>query len=174
MAKRMANGWMKALKPIINILQALSFCTAETLVSKLDCQTMIARCSGIYGPGRARLISKIKQAAPQALLPIKSSMSNRIHVIDLARALIFLNQLKHLPDLINISDTAPTPLPEIATWLAKKIQRQDIQWQAAKHDSSARPQHHRKIASQRLQALGFKFQFPDYRTGFQSILEAAA
>ena len=156
-----------------NHFSAARLLKAESLVSQLQCETMIARVSGIYGPGRTGLIQKIKTAAPQQTITISNRMSNRIHVIDLVRALDFINQLNTTVNIINLSDRQPSPSVEIANWLSQVMHRKDIQWQVThyKHSSkSHRSRANRPISSQYLQSLGFKFQYPDYQTGFQSIL----
>lgn len=127
----------------------------------------ILRFSGIYGPGRERLIRQVKEERFPAPEPLQ--FSNRIHIEDGARALVHL-LLKDadqaaLEDIYLISDCEPTPLQEVTDWLAHQL---GILPQPGKEQP--RRGGNKRISNQRLKATGFTFRYPSFREGYAPLL----
>ena len=96
---------------------------AEQLLSSLPCNATTLRLSGIYGPGRLRMINLAK--SPQQW-PSKNSWSNRIHRDDAADFIVFLVQRilteQAIASCYIVTDSKPVSQYEVLTWLAKKMQ----------------------------------------------------
>lgn len=125
------------------------------------------RFSGIYGPGRERLIRQVKQGEFPAAAPLK--FSNRIHIEDGARAIAHLIALdaadKPLDNLYLVSDCEPTPLQEVTGWLAHQLGL------LVKPGHQVSPRGgNKKISNQRLLATNFQFRYPSFREGYAPLL----
>lgn len=129
----------------------------------------VLRFSGIYGPGRERMLRQVRAGEYPAATPLK--FSNRIHIEDGARALIHLMELDNLgvrlQELYLVSDCEPAPLQEVTGWLAHQMGLR------VKPGKSV-PQRggHKRINSQRLRDSGFQFRYPSYREGYAPLLDA--
>ena len=139
----------------------------EQLIRDSHCQSVILRLSGIYGPGRDRLY----QAAKKGQLTRKTGnfISNRIHQYDCAASMIHLAFQENPAPLYNISDSFPTDYNQVISWLAKKTNHKT----PVPVDPDLTPGRlsNKKICNQRLLNSGYRFKFPDYRSGFLNLME---
>jgi len=139
---------------------------AEQLLIESGQEHCIVRFSGIYGPGRTRLLDQIKsrQVAPS------SAFTNRIHADDCARVLAHLiERHKYIPlaPLYLASDSAPTPLTEVATWLGAQLNITDpFNTQCQGERGSKR------ISNHLLLSTGFQLRYPEFRCGYAELLTA--
>ncbi len=124
----------------------------------------IIRCSGIYGPGRDRLIRQ----AVSADLEIQRSpphFSNRIHRDDVAGVLRHLLMIETPEPLYLASDNRPTPRYEVLAWLAK--QQGFAAPKALVVSGAARG---KRVDNQKLRNSGYRMLYPDYRAGYRPLL----
>ena len=131
----------------------------------------ILRLSGIYGPGRLRMI----KLAETANWPTQDSWSNRIHRDDAAAFITYLiqNVLKGnvIQDCYIVTDSSPVTQYEVLDWLAGQLhvpKPETGEDGVSSVDKS-------KIKGKRLSnaamlASGFKMQYPDYRAGYSELL----
>lgn len=127
---------------------------------------VVARISGIYGPGRERLI---RQAVSPGLEVQQTPpfFTNRIHRDDAAAALKHLLEMDEPEALYVVSDDCPAPRYDVIKWLAE-VQGKPAPVAVA-DESAGRG---KRVSSRRLTASGFKLQYPDYRAGYGSVLAA--
>ncbi len=156
---------------------------AEHLFRQSAFKTCCVRFSGIYGPGRQRLIEQVMAAkyAP-ANTPVSHpiSYSNRIHADDCAGVLahlITLDKTQALAPVYLASDCAPSPLHEVKHWLGRQLQLPDNPSHpcspSAAADRGRRPGYsNKRCGNQRLLATGYQFHYPDYRAGYRGLLDA--
>ncbi len=131
-------------------------------------QGLVVRFSGIYGPGRNRMLAQVKAGQIAAERPV--IYSNRIHSNDCASVLVYLTELSGLQDKILLaSDHYPVNLNEIQTWLADQLGVPETQrdYQIPKRRAGSK-----RISNKRLTELGYEFKFPDYRAGYGDILKS--
>lgn len=128
----------------------------------------IVRFSGIYGPGRFRLLKAVAAGKGGG-----SGFTNRVHAEDCARVLAFVVE-KHLsddpvPSLLLASDDRPVVSHEVRCWLAKQMgfPKEHLQF-PLQHQADS----HRRCANERLKRLGFKFLYPDFESGYPALIEA--
>jgi nucleoside-diphosphate-sugar epimerase len=136
----------------------------EQLLNNLTCGHTALRLSGIYGPGRLRMINLAK--TPE-LWPAQNSWTNRIHRDDAAAFLVFLLQkvLHHTP-------IAPC---YIVTDSASVSQYEVLHWLAAQQHILFNPlvpaiQIGKRLANHALLGSGYQLQYPDYRVGYAALL----
>ncbi len=140
----------------------------EALLAQAPLEATAIRFSGIYGPGRDRLVREVQAGTPVSARS-RAAITNRIHRDDCARALVHLVESRAVQPLYVGSDEAPTPMGEILDWIAARLgvpppppgeaQAEAPQRGGRKHCSSAR-----------LRGEGFRFLYPTYREGFGAIL----
>jgi nucleoside-diphosphate-sugar epimerase len=140
----------------------------EALLAKAPLDATAIRFSGIYGPGRDRLIRMVREHTPVSDASRKA-ITNRIHRDDCARALVHLVERRSVAPLYLGSDEAPTPMGEILDWIAARL---GVEPPPDGDNGAGAPQRggNKRISSARLRNDGFVFRFPTYREGFADIL----
>ena len=136
----------------------------EALVADSGFSYSIVRFSGIYGPGRQRLIDEVR--SQNARLKIQPCISNRIHVDDCVGVLSHLADLETLAQLYIASDCEPTPYNNVLQWLSLQlgVPKPPVD------DKPAGTAHmsNKKCLNSRLLATGYQFKYPSFREGFKS------
>lgn len=138
---------------------------AEQLLEQLPCSATVLRLSGIYGPGRTRLL---EIAGHPERWPRQNAWSNRIHRDDAAAFTAFLIQRvrDHAPvaACYIVSDSCPVPLHEVLAWLAGRAG-------APAGQRDVRPvAGGKRLSNARMLATGFSLRYPDYRAGYAELL----
>lgn len=123
----------------------------------------IVRPAGIYGPGRDFLIRVVRDARPVD----HDRMTNRIHEVDLARALDTVVHADTAPATLHAVDTRPAPLGEVLAHIAGRLQRP-----LPPHQSDERPTGNRFDGAALHRLLG-QLDYPDYRAGYDDMLRSA-
>ncbi|MGO2360382.1 MAG: sugar nucleotide-binding protein [Brachybacterium tyrofermentans] len=77
----------------------------------------ILRPAGIYGPGRDHLIRAVLEGRPVE----HGRHTNRIHEVDLARAVVTLLGTPDPPELLHAVDGVPSTLGEVVTHIARRL-----------------------------------------------------
>lgn len=137
----------------------------EQLAASLTDRLIVARISGIYGPGRERLI---RMAAGEHVEVQKNPpfFTNRIHRDDAAAALKHLLTLNGPQSLYLVSDDQPKPRYEVVSWLAD-VQNRPPPF-GLSIDGADRG---KRVDNSRLRDSGFHLSYPDYRAGYADVLE---
>lgn len=142
---------------------------AEQRLSTSPIASTAVRASGIYGPGRERLIRHAQQGGDCAHEP--AVWSNRIHQHDLVKALAYLVEHtlagRDLNPVVLATDHEPAPLHEVLAWLRRALGVSDI-------DPTLAPMGRRstrRCNNAYLRALGYTFTYPSYREGYAAMLE---
>jgi nucleoside-diphosphate-sugar epimerase len=138
----------------------------ETLLRKSSLEHTVVRFSGIYGPGRERVIQQVMRGE---ISPRDGDFSNRIHSEDCAGVLTHLvdHRLAGAPlhDLYLASDCEPTPLGAVKQWLGNQL------GVAAEFNDAGEKAGGKRCCNDRLLASGFEFQYPSFREGYADILQ---
>ncbi|MDO3388625.1 NAD-dependent epimerase/dehydratase family protein [Gilvimarinus sp. SDUM040013] len=133
---------------------------AENVLRNAKLPVTVARLAGIYGPGRERLLGRVRDG----LIAPASNFTNRIHVEDAARALDFLLYEMQQPESVYlVSDGEAPTQAEVVRWLAERLQVQPLNEQVVTHRN-------KRIDSGRLRAAGFECRYPTFRAGFSEII----
>ncbi|PKO53914.1 MAG: NAD(P)-dependent oxidoreductase [Betaproteobacteria bacterium HGW-Betaproteobacteria-2] len=138
---------------------------AESLLNTFDIPHTILRLSGIYGPGRTRLLQLAR--TPQAW-PSNNSWTNRIHRDDaaafIARCVTKADMGEGLATLYLVTDSDPVPQHEVLRWLAAK---QGVDMTAVPIPAVAGG---KRLSNRRMLDSGFSLRYPNYQTGYEHLL----
>ncbi|HSP58136.1 MAG TPA: SDR family oxidoreductase [Halomonas sp.] len=141
---------------------------AEKALEEHELPGTVVRFSGIYGPGRDRLIRQVSEGRIVAGSPVM--YSNRIHRDDCAGVLAHLIDMtlakRPVEPLYLASDCEPAPLHEVMTWLAKQLKVAST----ATIQSPLRRRASKRCDNSRLLDSGYVFQYPSYREGYAQVL----
>ncbi len=162
------GGWVNEQSPT----KALSFSgklllEAEQQIAALSCATVIVRFSGIYGPGRTRMLDQIIAGRGRPAEP--QQWSNRIYSEDCAGVLAHLVRAfeagKVLESLYIATDSAPVTQHDLRIWLAQQLKVQ-------LEDEIVEQKAIRRCSNQRLLDSGYEFLYPSYKEGYRSLIDA--
>tara|TARA_Y100000589_G_C27140799_1_gene624613 strand:+ start:322 stop:1215 length:894 start_codon:yes stop_codon:yes gene_type:complete len=152
----------------------------ETNWINSDMPIQIFRLPGIYGPGRSTLESIFEKKIKVIHKP--NQIFSRIHVADIANAIIYLLQNKDLSfhRIINIADNNPSSQIEVIRFCYKLLDLempQPIEFNEAKKELSPIAlsfwKENRKVSNQLLcKNLGYKLIHKDYKSGLRSCLQS--
>lgn len=132
--------------------------------------TTILRLSGIYGPGRTRLIDSVQAGKAEVHLG-PPRFTNRIHRDDCAGALAHLMKME-APDEIYIGvDDEPADRRKVLNWLAERLGAPQPRETKAGAVPSARAATNKRCSNARLKSTGYRFLYPSYREGYGEMLE---
>jgi nucleoside-diphosphate-sugar epimerase len=162
---------------------------AENIILDSGFVATIVRFSGIYGPGRNRLIEQVLQGRAK----LSSQLTNRIHVDDCAAALLHLVKLHRqgvqLDSIYIATDNAPVVMSEVITWLAQQLGTSisatlnEVEAEDSNNKEHRGDKEHSKnkagnnkinnnksCDNQLLLATGFQLRYPSYQEGYAAIL----
>ena len=133
----------------------------------------VVRFGGIYGPGRRRLIDRVREGAGCAPAPVQ--WTNRIHAEDCAGVLQHLLGLAEPAPLYVAVDDEPAPRREVMEWLAARMGLPCPPPEGAPGPRApARAgREGRRCRNARLRASGYRFRYPTYREGYAALLAEA-
>lgn len=131
---------------------------AEAVVSDAPETGINLRLSGIYGPGRTRLIRKIWSGEASAT----ESWTNRIHVQDCAGALHHLMRVDRPQSIYLGSDDEPVTTAEVVTWLSGQLG-------VAAPPKAETERLNKRCSNKRLRESGYRFELPTFREGYAPI-----
>ena len=136
----------------------------ERLAAACTDSLVVVRISGIYGPGRERLI----RMAASSDLKVQQSppcFTNRIHRDDAAAVLKHLLEIEKPQALYVATDDLPAPRYEVVEWLAKAQGKPAPIGLTDENAGSGK-----RVDNQRLRDSGFELSYPDYRCGYGAVL----
>ncbi|GEN28545.1 NAD(P)-dependent oxidoreductase [Halovibrio variabilis] len=145
-------------------------CEAEQALINHPLPGTVVRFSGIYGPGRDRLIHQVTEGRVAAISPV--IYSNRIHRDDCTGIIAHLIRCqesgKPLADIYLGSDCEPVTMHNVMMWLAEqlKVDATDTMQSPLRRRTSKR------CDNQRIIDAGYQFRFPTYREGYAQVLKA--
>ncbi|GAA3677902.1 NAD-dependent epimerase/dehydratase family protein [Arthrobacter ginkgonis] len=161
---------------------------AEELLRARRPDGIALRLSGIYGPGRTRLIDQVR--AGNTALPGRPQPTNRIHRDDAAAAIVHLTtavadaQLPPVPVYIG-TDDEPAELGDVLGFLAAELGLPapgGPEPAPVEHDGGAPASGtaspsgtpgrggDRRLSNARLRGTGFELAYPTYREGYRAML----
>ena len=134
-------------------------------------KSVIVRFSGIYGPGRGRLLNHIKEGNIAPKYPI--SWTNRIHVVDCAGIITHILELyvqkKHISNLYIGTDNQPVSAYEIQSWLAKHMRvKTKENNEIVKNIDNKNV--NRRCSNKLIKDSGYNFIFPNFKKGYTPLL----
>lgn len=134
---------------------------AEAIIDEAPEEGINVRLSGIYGPGRTRLVRKVWEGNATAT----GGWTNRIHVEDCAGVLHHLMRLENPEPLYLASDDRPATTAEVVTWMSEELGVSTPQPGGAVSSN-------KRCRNARLRESGYRFRYPSFREGYPEIIRA--
>ena len=126
------------------------------------------RLGGIYGPGRTGLLDRVRRG--EALYTSgPPRYTNRIHRDDAAGILHHLITGDEPPECLLGVDCAPASEREVQDWLARRLGAPAAR-PAPRPAGVRNPLANRRCSNALLLARGYRFQFPNWREGYEALL----
>lgn len=144
---------------------------AEQLLVPLQDKACVVRFAGIYRDGRHRMLTQLQQGKLCAKVD-RDYYTNRIHVQDCARMIVFLMaqaaQGKAIEQLYVGVDDTPVLYTELVAFLSATtgLPLNTID-QARKPAVGSK-----RCSNRRIRALGFEFEYANYQAGFSALIKA--
>jgi nucleoside-diphosphate-sugar epimerase len=141
---------------------------AEAIVRAARVPSVVVRFAGIYGPGRQRLLTSVRDGT--ATLGTRPHITNRIHRDDCAGFLLHLLQLE-LPEPLYIGvDDEPSDLSVVLEWLAATL---GVPPPRASDTGSGRERGgNKRCSNARLRRSGYRLSYPTFRDGYAELIRA--
>lgn len=164
------GGWVDETSPTEPATEtARVLLQSEGVVRAGPWPCTLVRCSGLYGPGRLRLLRWVEEGRPVVVEP--PQWTNRLHVDDAAGilAFLFVRVLSGLAvqDLYIATDQKSATQDEVLDWLADTMRRPRVPHEVRQGGKS-----NKRLTSQRLADLGYEWQYPDFRSGYLPVIHA--
>lgn len=138
----------------------------------------IFRLPGIYGPGRSALDSVREKRAKRIVKP--GQVFNRMHVDDIAAALMASLEKPGAGELFNLSDDEPAPPEDVVEYACSLIGVEPppaVAFEEAALSEMARSFYadNKRVSNRRMkEALGVVLRYPTYREGLKAIFDATS
>lgn len=139
------------------------------LASRLGERGVVLRLSGIYGPGRERMVRAIAEG--RVLPGDPTRIANRIHRDDAAAAVVHLLALAAPAPIYVGTDEGSGPLGALFAFVADALGVALPPADPAADRGPGRATSKRLDASL-LRASGFRFAYPTYREGYRAAIDA--
>lgn len=143
--------------------------SAELRLMAIGSPHCVVRFSGIYGQGRDYLIRQAQQNPVTQQIP--PYFTNRIHELDCVRVLLFLFEQRlagvPLETCYLASDDSPATQWDVMCWMTEQLQCKPP---IGKTIETLPANRNKRCSNQRLKALGFIFQYPDYQSGYCTLI----
>lgn len=129
-----------------------------------------ARLGGLYGPNRSVIFRKFMDGSA-VIEEDGRRILNQIHVIDAARACLFLASGRHR-GIFNVTDNHPMSQLACYTEMARRFQR-DLPPTGERNLSRKRAWTHKLVKNDKLRLLGWEPTFPSFLDALDSLAAAS-
>ena len=127
------------------------------------------RFSGIYGPGRDRLIESVRNGSAR-LVRGSTAVLNHIHRDDCAGALAHVLGMESPAPLYLGTDSEPAYKNDLLRWIAKQLGVSTPPEVEAEITGGIHRGGHRFYDNALLRDSGYRFLYPTYREGYGALL----
>lgn len=155
-------------KPLIDSGRAML--EAETLARSGEGERIVVRFSGIYGPGRTRLVRMVEERRAVCVRD-QPRFLNQIHRDDCVGVLRHLLNIPRPESLYLASDSEPATRAAVCSWIAKRSGQEPPETIEAddpriKEDLRG----NKRCRNDRLLESGYRFLFPSFREGYAGLV----
>lgn len=132
--------------------------------------TCVVRLSGLYGPGRAGVLDRVRSGA-LALGPGDDAWMNFCHLDDAVAAVLAALGRGRPGGIYHGTDAAPARRREVVTWIAGRLGIPPPRGEGAAGPPGARGGANRRVLGERTRAeLGLSLRYPSFREGLEPLL----
>ncbi len=139
---------------------------AEALLRERAPRAVLVRLSGIYGPGRERLIEQVRSGRA-TLAADTSPHTNRIHRDDAAAALVHLAGVAEPAPTYLGTDDEPARLDDVLTFLAGEL---GVPAPERAASSGRQAGGDKRLSNALLRSTGWVPRYPSFREGYRAVL----
>lgn len=139
---------------------------AEELLRRRSPGAVLLRLSGVYGPGRERLIDQVRSGSARLALGT-SPHTNRIHRDDAAEALVHLATIPDPAPTYLGTDDEPTRLDDVLRFLAREL---GVDEPPRGDGDSRQAGGDKRLSNARLRSTGWTPRYPTFREGYRAVL----
>ncbi|MFZ7087279.1 NAD-dependent epimerase/dehydratase family protein [Curtobacterium sp. RRHDQ10] len=145
---------------------------AEALLRDRAPGATVLRLSGVYGPGRERLVDTVRDGSARLVGPGRSRRTNRIHRDDAAAAIVHVAALDDPAPLYLGTDDEPVRLDDVLRFLSAELGAPE----PPLADDPAAPviamsgRSDKRLSNALLRSTGFEFRYPTYREGYRAVI----
>ncbi|MDE2904837.1 MAG: NAD-dependent epimerase/dehydratase family protein [Acidobacteriota bacterium] len=132
----------------------------EAAVRDAAASSVVVRLAGIYGPGRTRLIDRVRAGEPCG-----AAWTNRIHRDDSAGVLRHLLRLERPLPLYLAADGEPATQCAVMAWMAERLGLPAPPTADAGDGSLGK-----RCRNAHLVASGYEFEYPSFREGYRAVI----
>jgi nucleoside-diphosphate-sugar epimerase len=155
-------------KPLIDSGRAML--EAETLTRSGEGERIVVRFSGIYGPGRTRLVRMVEERRAVCVRD-QPRFLNQIHRDDCVGVLRHLLNIPRPESLYLASDSEPATRAAVCSWIAERSGQEPPETIEAddpriKEDLRG----NKRCRNDRLLESGYRFLFPSFREGYAGLV----
>jgi nucleoside-diphosphate-sugar epimerase len=136
---------------------------SEAVAAAAGIPLTIVRAAGIYGPGRTRLLDRVRRGDIE--LGERESYTNRIHRDDLAGFIAHLLKLAQPEPIYIAADDDPAERGEVVNWLAARLGVTP-----PPRGGSAVAGANKRCSNAGLHRSGFELRHPSYRDGYVAVI----
>ena len=136
----------------------------EAAVRDAAASSVVVRLAGIYGPGRTRLIDRVRAGEPCG-----AAWTNRIHRDDCAGVLRHLLRLERPLPLYLAADREPATQCAVMAWMAERL---GLPVPSSADTESSKSG--KRCRNARLVASGYEFEYPSFREGYGAVIAGMA
>lgn len=129
----------------------------------------VVRLGGIYGPGRRRLIERVRRGEA-GIAEGPPRYVNRTHRDDCAGALTHLMNLDNPEPIYLAVDDEPAEQGEVVHWLADRLGVPPPRAAPDTEAPSRRSGSNKRCKNARIKASGYRLIYPSFREGYAEIL----
>jgi nucleoside-diphosphate-sugar epimerase len=141
----------------------------ERLLGLARFPATVVRFAGIYGPGRARLVERVRRA--EATIPGgRPVFANRIHRGDCVGVLRHVMMLEHADPLYVAADEEPAETAVVLRWIAERLGVPPPSVDPLEEGSRYGRATNKRVRSTRLLASGYRFRYPTFREGYGELI----
>lgn len=138
---------------------------AERAIAEGPFPATLLRLTGIYGPGRTRLVDLVRRG--DAVVGSAPSYTNRIHARDAAQACVLLTALgPDAPPVVIGTDDEPADRADVYRWLAKQLGVDG----PVVDDERAPDRGSKRCRNDLLRELGWEPEYPTFRHGYAELV----
>lgn len=150
--------------PVTHAGTAARILEAETLLhARLGERGVVLRLSGIYGPGRDRVVRAIAEGRPPPGHALR--IGNRIHRDDAAAAIAHLLAIDAPAPIYIGTDAGSGPLAEVYAFVASELGVSLVAGDGGRDGVTSK-----RLSSARLRSTGFTLEYPTFREGYREAI----
>ena len=163
------GSWLDETSPTAPVaFNGIRMVEAEQIVLASDVPGTCVRFGGIYSSNSRFLLRKVEQGCTVQVSPPR--FTNRIHQDDCVGMLQFLLQRAEqgaaLDSIYLGVDDDPASEETVCTWLALQLGAPAPVGETAAPEASR----NKRCSNRRIRDLGYRFHYPDFRSGYGAIL----